>query len=239
MASVEKDIDAAANLMANDINAAMKVEDLNQFLALKDRLQSKKRPKGGMGPVYDLFESGKADKSKGPGIFDKLKEYPTVRVVVSKSDVANKRTPKKQAELIITKPGQTSSCRSAHMIGAARHVQLTVNGVKKWDTGGLKMLKKDFPVLYERFVIEFGKAFKKQGVNNHKGKPKFEIDGGDPFHIEFEKAETGSKFTQDCLHHYAKLTRMKGKPKNPKFEGWKYVKAFFKKNKKYEKAAAK
>ncbi|MEO0401149.1 MAG: hypothetical protein AAF214_02125 [Pseudomonadota bacterium] len=136
------------------------------------------------------------------------------------------RTPEKQAEYV--SKGTSWTCAGSHLVDKARHVKMLYGAAGSkpgvsWDLKGAFGAKDHHFMTLSTLQTKWAALMKKHDLKNHKGG-----DGwgkGDAFHFELDdsKVPRSDKRVQACLLHYAKLTRLEGKPKNTKFENgsWK------------------
>lgn len=131
------------------------------------------------------------------------------------------RTPQAQAESVSKNKSWT--CAGAHMVDKARHVKMLYGAPGKkpktsWDVAGAFGSKEQHFMTKPALQTKWKALMKKHGLKNFKGQ-----DGwgeGDAFHFELadSKVPKSDKRVQACLIHYAKITRIDGKPRNNSFE---------------------
>ena len=138
-------------------------------------------------------------------------DLPELKVTVSKLAVTKVRVPKEQAEQIVK--GVSWTCSSAHMGDNARHVALSKAG--KYVAKPSTDLTADE---FKAFTEAWNAAMTANGLKNYAGKDGF--NESDAYHLELpdSKLPFSDKRVQECLVHYAKMTREDGKKKNEKFE---------------------
>jgi hypothetical protein len=148
-----------------------------------------------------------------------VKDIPELKVVVRKQAAAKFRTPKEQADKIVE--GHSWACTSSHMTDNARHVALNKSG--KYVNSPHKDLTKEE---YVAFKDAWNDGLAKAVLRNYEGKAVY--NETDAYHVELpdSKLPPGDKRVQECLGHYAKMTRDDGMKKNEKFETNDYVKKF-------------
>lgn len=136
------------------------------------------------------------------------------------------RSPEQQAENVAK--GTSWTCAGAHMVDKARHVAMYYGPAGKkpkisWAVGEAFGSKDQHFVAMSDLKNKWKALMKTHGLKNHKGGDGW--GAGDAFHFELpdSKVPRSDKRVQACLAHYAKLTRIDGKPKNTSFEtgSWK------------------
>lgn len=131
------------------------------------------------------------------------------------------RTPEAQAESV--SKGRSWTCSGAHMVDKARHVKMLYGAPGKkpgvsWDVKSAFGTKDEHFCSLADLKTKWKAVMKSQELKNYKGG-----DGwgeGDAFHFELDdsKVPHSDKRVQACLAHYAKITRVEGKPRNNSFE---------------------
>jgi hypothetical protein len=112
--------------------------------------------------------------------------------------------------------GRTSVCWSAHMVDKARHINTHVNG--ETCNQAPKQMRL-LGIYHDEYRINWVKGLKKSRLRNYGNKLYWAEN--DPPHVELPNskvADFGNPLVQECLDHYARLTRKEGKKKNTNFE---------------------
>jgi hypothetical protein len=159
------------------------------------------------------METMAADEKKGEKKDNKKKtaEPPVVKFVIDPAPITQFREPAVQAQLL-TIPGKTDVCWSAHMADKARHVVMIANGKATWDPE--KTMGED----HDAFLKKWAEAMKSNGLKNFRGENGW--GEGDGFHLEIpdSKIPYTDERAAACMIEYVRLTREVGKPQNKKFE---------------------
>lgn len=223
----------AANLIEKKVKAF--AQDITKFL--EDKRKAK------IAELKKKASSG-GDGKKGGGPDDTLV---TVTFAYSSGKGSVSRSPEQQAEGVSN--GKSWTCAGAHMVDKARHVKMLYGPPGKaaktsWDVKNAFGTKDQHFVTLADLKKEWTRLMKKHGLKNYRGGDGW--GDGDAFHFELpeSKVPRSDKRVQACLAHYAKITRLDGKPINETFEkgSWKkdlepHLKKIEKEQKKREDAA--
>lgn len=159
--------------------------------------------------------------------------FPKVTFEINRGDTGL-QTPEHKAEGIVCK--RSSTCRSAHLVDAARHINTRVNGKVANQKG---KQAKAFGDHFEQFQEIWADGLKAADLRNYANKLIWAKQ--DPPHVELPNSKIrklGDPLVQKCLAAYARKTRLEGRKHNTKFEK-RYKTALKKHLEKYEELAAK
>lgn len=148
------------------------------------------------------------------------KKIPVLSCSMSKNPEDQKRTGRKQAEMVSR--GASWTCSGHHILDKARHVNLLKSGKYVSSPSSVFGKSETDVTTFDKFKSYWNAELKSQGLLNYARKAKY--DGSDAYHVELpdSRATVSETKVQACLMEYANIAVLEGGKRNTSFESNKF-----------------